>query len=342
MRSLLIALTSCCAVTAVASSVMAQEGAAFYKGKTVTYVVATSPGGGYDFYGRLVARYMQAALPDSTFVIKNVPGAGHIVGANFIYAAKPDGLTIGTFNTGLIYAQIAKGAGVKFDLSRMSWIGKASTEQRVMVVSALSPFKTFADVQAATTEKPVKVSIGGVGSAAYAETMIIAKAFNQNFRVIPGYVGGDSEMAMRRGEIDANFGGLATYEPFVENGYGKFVLQSGGKAEQGVPQARDLAKTPEAKSLIALIDSQAEIGRFTAGPPNIPANQLETLRAAYKAAMENPELQEQAAKAEKPVEPLYGEDVAKRIRAALDQTPEMAAFIAEVTKPAEKEKKAKK
>src|ERR1700754_851222 len=117
MRSLLIAVTSCCAI--VAAPAMAQEGAAFYKGKTVTYVVATSPGGGYDFYGRLVARYMQPALPESTFVIKNVPGAGHIVGANFIYAAKPDGLTIGTFNTGLIYAQIAKGPGVKFDLGRM-------------------------------------------------------------------------------------------------------------------------------------------------------------------------------------------------------------------------------
>jgi tripartite-type tricarboxylate transporter receptor subunit TctC len=338
MRKLLVVASGCFAAAAIAVPAMAQQGADFYKGKTVTYVVATSPGGGYDFYGRLAARFMQAALPDSTFVVKNMPGAGHIVGANYIYAAKPDGLTIGTFNTGLIYAQIAKGAGVKFDLARMSWIGKASTEQRVMVVSTLSPYKTFADVQAATKDKPVKVSIGGVGSAAYAETMIIARAFNLNFRVIPGYVGSDSEMAMRRGEIDANFGGLATYEPFVENGYGKFVLQSGGEAEAGVPQARDLAKSREAKSLIALIDSQAEIGRFTAGPPQIPADQLATLRAAYKAAMENPELRAQAAKAEKPIEPLYGEDVARRIREALDQTPEMAAFIAEVTKPKKKKK----
>src|SRR5690349_12943473 len=202
MQRLLLTVTSLCAVAVAAVPAQAQDGAAFYKGKTVTYVVATSPGGGYDFYGRLVARYMQLALPESTFVIKNLPGAGHIVGANFIYAAKPDGLTIGTFNTGLIYAQIAKGAGVKFDLGKMSWIGKASTEQRVMVVSSQSPYKSFADIQAATKEKPVKVSIGGVGSAAYAETKIIERAFNLNFRVIPGYVGGESEMAMRRGEID--------------------------------------------------------------------------------------------------------------------------------------------
>ncbi len=69
----------------------AQEGADFYKGKTVTYIVATAPGGGYDTYGRLVAEYMQKYLPGSTFVVKNMPGAGHVIGANAIYASRPDG-----------------------------------------------------------------------------------------------------------------------------------------------------------------------------------------------------------------------------------------------------------
>ncbi len=94
------------AVAMAASSACAQTGADFYKGKTVTYIAATSPGGGYDLYGRLVAEFMQKHLPGSTFVVKNVPGAGHIVGANTIYASKPDGLTIGIFNTGLIYNQV--------------------------------------------------------------------------------------------------------------------------------------------------------------------------------------------------------------------------------------------
>ncbi len=89
-----------------ASPSHAQTGADFYKDKTVTYIVATAPGGGYDLYGRLIAEYMQKYLPGSTFVVKNVPGAGHIVGANTLYASKPDGLTIGTFNTGLIFTQL--------------------------------------------------------------------------------------------------------------------------------------------------------------------------------------------------------------------------------------------
>jgi len=64
----------------------AQTGADFYKGKTVNYIVATAPGGGYDTYARMITEYMQKYLSGSTFVVKNVPGAGHIVGANTIYA----------------------------------------------------------------------------------------------------------------------------------------------------------------------------------------------------------------------------------------------------------------
>src|SRR4051812_4302911 len=91
------------AISALAVPAQAQRGADFFKDKTVNYIVATAPGGGYDTYGRLVAEYMQKYLPGSTFVVKNVPGAGHLVGTNSIYASRPDGLTIGTFNTGLIY-----------------------------------------------------------------------------------------------------------------------------------------------------------------------------------------------------------------------------------------------
>jgi tripartite-type tricarboxylate transporter receptor subunit TctC len=117
-----------------APAALAQTGADFFKGKTVTYIVATSPGGGYDFYGRLVADYMQRYLPGSTFVVKNMPGAGHLVGANAINASPADGLTIGTFNTGLIYNQLIKKDGVRFDLTKMSWIGKAASDPRVVVV----------------------------------------------------------------------------------------------------------------------------------------------------------------------------------------------------------------
>ncbi len=78
----------------------------FYKGKVIGYIVATKPGGAYDAYARLIGKYMQKYLPGSTVIVKNIPGAGHIIGANETYLAKPNGLTIGTFNTSMIYSQI--------------------------------------------------------------------------------------------------------------------------------------------------------------------------------------------------------------------------------------------
>jgi len=81
-------------------------------------------------YARLIGKYMQKYLPGSTVIVKNVPGAGHIIGANETYLAKTDGLTIGTFNTGLIYSQIAGLPGIRFDLAKYSWIGKTGNGYR--------------------------------------------------------------------------------------------------------------------------------------------------------------------------------------------------------------------
>src|SRR5690349_1754873 len=122
---------------------MAQEGAAFFDGKTVNYIVATEPGGGYDTNGRLVAEFMQKHLPGSTFVVQNMPGAGHLIGTNFVYASEPDGLTFGTFNTGLIYRQLTGDKAIKFDLGKMSWIGKVSSDPRVIVMSKQSGIESF-------------------------------------------------------------------------------------------------------------------------------------------------------------------------------------------------------
>src|ERR1700722_10753559 len=139
-----ILMTSLALVLVGTTRLQAAESAQeFFKGKTITYIVATSPGGGYDSYGRLVARYMNKYLPGSKIIIRNMPGAGHVIGANTIYASRPDGLTIGTFNTGLIYLQLLQESGVRFDLAKMSWIGKAASDTRVLVLSKTSGVKNI-------------------------------------------------------------------------------------------------------------------------------------------------------------------------------------------------------
>ena len=322
-----------CAATiwAAAGTAQAQDNAAYFKGKTVNYIVATAAGGGYDTYGRLVAEYMQKYLPGSTFVVRNMPGAGHLIGANAIYAAKPDGLTIGTFNTGLIYTQIAKHDGVKFDLKKMSWLGKAATDPRVVVVASQSPIKSWADIVA--SKEPLNFATSGPGGANFVETLALTAILKLPIRMLSGYNGTDDQLAMRRNEIVGTIASRSSYDQFVKNGYARYIVQFGGAAND-TPQLSTLVKGDDAQRLVKLITAQGDIARLTAGPPNIPEDVLGALRAAYKSALSDREFQERAEKLEKPVEALYGDDVAAAVAAALDQTPEVTQLLVEGFKSA--------
>jgi tripartite-type tricarboxylate transporter receptor subunit TctC len=307
-----------------ASPAPAQTGADFYKGKTVTYIVSTAPGGGFDLYGRMVSEYMQKYLPGSTFVVKNIPGAGHLIGANTIYASKPDGLTIGTFTTGLLYNQIVKLDGVQFDLEKMSWIGKASSDPRVLTLGAQVPIKSYQELQA--NKQTLNFSTSGIGSAAYVETVMLTRALKLPAKILTCYQGTDDHLAIRRGEVQASISSRSSWEPFVKNGYGHFVFQIGGN-QPDVPQLAGLVTDPAAQALVALVQSQGDISRLTAGPPAIPEDRLEALRTAYRKSMEDPEMQAKAAKLERPLEPAYGEDVRRMVKAALTQSPETVALL---------------
>jgi tripartite-type tricarboxylate transporter receptor subunit TctC len=313
---------------APASAESAEE---FFKGKTLTYIVSTAPGGGYDTYARLIAGAMEKYLPVKNIIVKNVPGAGHIIGANELYASKPDGLTIGTFNTGLVYAQLLERQGVKFDLAKMTYIGKAASDPRVMIMSTESDIASFDDLKAAKDQ--VKFASAGPGSASFNETKMLVNVLGLNVKQITGYDGQEGEMAMMRGEVAGQLGSRSSLLPFVENGFGRMILQIGGTRDRGyeaVPLASEVMPEGDAKAVAALIASQAELARLTAAPPNLPADRAALLIKAYQSALEDWDLQSQAAKLGRPLDPLYGEEVGRRIQSALDQSPEVVALVTSV------------
>lgn len=306
---------------ALAGAAQAQD---FYKGKTITYIVATSPGGGYDTYARLIGKYLEKHL-GAKVLVKNIPGAGHIVGTNTLAAAKPDGLTIGTFNTGLIYAQILDREGIRFDLREFEWIGKAAADPRALVLGNESGLKTFDDL--AMVEEPVKFATSGVGSASFTDTQLLRSALDLKIDVVPGFNGNEGELAMLRGEIAGQVGSMSSLNSFVDNGYGTFALVIGGEAGD-VPQARDKATTDKGRSIIALVHAMSELGRLTAAPPGTPAERVAELRAAYRNALSDPALLAEAEKLGIPIEPAYGDDVARLVNEALNQSPETVEIIA--------------
>ncbi|MBT8437316.1 MAG: hypothetical protein HKN77_06625 [Woeseiaceae bacterium] len=300
------------------------DGGNFYAGKTISYIVSTDPGGGYDTYARMIGSYLQKYIGADNVIIRNLPGAGHMVGANTLWRSRPDGLTIGTFNAGLVYGQLLGKDGVQFDLRKFEWVGKAAGEPRSIVVSNECSIQSMAELMAAT--EPVKFGTAGLGSASYSDTMLLADALNLKLITVPGFEGTEGEMSMMRGEICAILGSTSSHQAFVDSGYGHFIVSIGGSID-GVPNAMDLAESERARSLILIIDALAQLGRITAAPPGTPVDRVNALRAAYRQSLEDPALLDEAHRMARPIEPAIGDDVSQLVKAALDQTPETIEMI---------------
>jgi tripartite-type tricarboxylate transporter receptor subunit TctC len=305
----------------------------FYNGKVLTYIVATKPGGGYDTYARLIGKYMEKYLPGSTVIIKNVPGAGHIVGANEVYLSKPDGLTIGTFNTGLIYAQIVGQKGIRFDLTKYSWIGKANSELRVFIVGIKTPYQSIKDIL--DSKEPIKMPSSGVGSQDHNETLILAEALPAKLQPIPGYAGREGEMAILRGECAAIIGSYTGLIGFIKAKECRVLLQFGaGKSRDlpDVPHLKELKVSPKGQTLVKLVNNIDQLGRLTAAPPGTQPARLEALREVYKKALADPELLKEGEKRGLGFDPAFGDDVAAMITEAVNQPEENMTLLKKIIK----------
>src|SRR5262245_41315525 len=151
---------------ALPASVWAQQVGAQqpYAGKTVTIIVGYKAGGGYDATARLLARHLPKHIPGKpTIIVQNMPGANSMIAANHVYnVAKPDGLTIGTFNRNLPVAQLTKVEGVKYDMTKFAWIGSAASECTILAVRSDLPYKSVEDLKKA--KEPIIIGATGPGA----------------------------------------------------------------------------------------------------------------------------------------------------------------------------------
>ncbi len=309
---------------------------AFFNGKTVTYVVATSAGGGYDTYARTITPFIQKYLPGSTVIVKNSPGAGHIIGANEVYLAKPDGLTFGTFNTALIFSQLVGAQGIQFDLAKLSWIAKLSSDNRVLLIGAKTPYKTFDDAVKASQTTPIVLSSAGVSSASNIDALLLQQAMGMKVKMIAGYTGNDSDLAILRGEVEGEVGSYSSLAHFVDSGDARILLQIGAQKDPalaGVPLLKDIASANR-KAIADLLLVDASIGRLVAGPPGMPEARRQALIQAFQKATKDPEYLANMQKAKLPVDPAFGDDVATLIKSSLTHTPEDLASLKALLGPA--------
>ena len=311
--------------------VSASQAKPFYEGKVIKIIVTTKPGGGYDFYGRLIARYMQKYLPGSTIIVKNIPGAGDMIGTNTIYNAKPDGLTFGIFNRGVGLLQVIGMKGVKFDFRKFNFLGVACSEIYSFAVSA-DKYKSIDDVL--KDENP-RIASSGMGTMDYIAPVLFYYMMGQNnYTLATGYAGGETSLAIMRKEMDGTFGAFNSRKDMVDAGYARFVMFIGKNKPAGyedVPFIEEVLKNNKYKSTVDFLVGMQVIGRPFAGPPGIPQDRLEILRKAFEKSVNDPECATFAEKAGRPVELISAGEAEKWAQGLFDLPADVVQLLKKAT-----------
>jgi hypothetical protein len=309
-------------VTLAAGPAAAQEA-----GRNVTLIVTSEPGGGYDLYGRLVARHLGAHLPGQPkIVVQNMPGAGGIVGANWVYNLAPrDGSIIAVLPEILAIGQLIDNQSGKYDARRFNWIGRANSNVGVQHTFTSSGILTIEDA------KRREVVVAGVGPASY--SVIFPRLTNAllhtRFKIVAGYAGASAaNLAFERGEVDSvdtPWSVLKATHPdwIASKKIAMLVEYCIGRPPDlpDTPAVVDLAQNDEQRRIFQLYASGCAIGRSVAAPPGLPAAMVAAYRAAFLETMHDPALLEDAKKARLELNPLPGEALQKLIADTFDIPP---------------------
>jgi tripartite-type tricarboxylate transporter receptor subunit TctC len=321
-------LLALCGVFAASSAIAQNKTAEFYKANdTIRLVVGSEPGGGYDAYARLLAKHLGKHIPGNpNIVVQNMPGAGGIVAANWIYNIAPkDGTAIGQTQRLVPIKQIMGEPGPQFETAKFNWLGSLASE-----VTTCLAWKASTDVKTLEDLKKKEVIIGGSGPND-TETVpaILNNVLGTKFKIISGYPSSTAiTLAMERGEVQAvcsSWSSLKTRNAHWFQGDPKvnILVQASTKKHPelpNVPLALDHAKNPEDKALLELNDARLAVGRPFMLPPGVPADRVKALRTAFDKMVKDKEFLADAKKEKRELDVVSGEEM-QELFARLAKTP---------------------
>jgi tripartite-type tricarboxylate transporter receptor subunit TctC len=306
----------------------AQSVADFYKGKTVELLIGYSGGGGYDVYARLLARHMGRHIPGNpTIVPRNMPGAGSLVLANWLYNVAPkDGTAFGIIGRGTPFDPLLGIEAAKFDPTKYLWLGSMNNEVSVCVSWHTSGITKFEQL----LEK--ELTVGGTGPSADTDQFprITNSVLGTKFRIISGYPGGnDISLAMERGEVGGRCGWswssvISTRMNWFKEKKVHVLMQLALEKHDdlpNVPLVVDLAKGDEQQATLRVIFSRQALGRPFLGPPGVPQDRAAALQKAFMDTMKDKVFLAEAEKAKLEITPLSGPAVQKIIEGAAKTNP---------------------
>lgn len=314
----------------------------FYKGKTMRFIVAFSPGGAFDTYTRAIARHFGKNVPGNpSTVVENMTGAGGIIQANYMFQrAKPDGLTIGNNIGGLVLQQIMGAKGIEFDGRKFEYIGVPSVDDSVCALTKASGVTNMEKWFAA--KEPVKLGGVGPGGTLSDVARTLRAALGLPIRVIDGYKGvAEVRLAADSGELAGYCGGWESvkilWRKAIEAGEVSVVLQVTTKRHPElphVPLALDFAKTDEARQLLKYaVHDVAIMQRFYFFPPGTPKERVRILRKSFMDTLKDPGFLADTAKTNLTIAPVSGEEIEDIVSGLFKLDAEMVAKLRGVLVP---------
>src|SRR5215475_10405072 len=294
MRPLIAALVALPAL--VATPAAAQSVADFYRGKTVTIVVSTSTGGGYDAMARAVARHIGRHIPGNpSVVVRNMPGAGGITAVNWLYAAaEKDGTAAGLVQNGTPLEPLFGTKAARYDATKFNWLGTPSYEVSMVLVWHSVPVNTIDDLRKVETT----MGASGANSTPAFYTRLLNATLGTRMKLINGYPGqNDAFLAMERGELDGYpsvfYSALTSTRPnWLKDKQAKAIVQYGPerlKELPDVPFATDLLTSEDDRLLMQAAAAPLALGRPLVMPPGVPAERVDAMRKALADTFADPE-----------------------------------------------------
>lgn len=324
----LLALPLVALASITAGEAMAQDNACdFFKGKTVELVVPFEPGGGFDIYGRMVAKFMGDELGAAHMIVRNQPGAGGLLATNQTWKAKPDGLRIQLMSiSGMMTAEVGGAEGVGFKSGEFSWIGRVTGEPDIIATSPEGGVDSVEALKKISSERKVRIGSSGVGDIDYVEAELLKIIFNLNSDIITGFSGApEVYTSLARGELDLFASSLSGAVVAVKAASGKPLWVFGTEKTDVMPDVTPLSEVVDPKFL-PLVEAHSNViaaGRAIAAPPGVDEARLTCLRDAFDRTMTGDGLKEESKKLNRPVQPLSGAEMDKMITSVTEGAPQV-------------------
>jgi tripartite-type tricarboxylate transporter receptor subunit TctC len=297
-----------------------------WRGKQITLNIGYGPGGGYDNYARLIARYLGRYLPGNPNVVTvSRPGAGSIKLANELYNALPsDGTVLGMIGDVLLIKQVLGEPEIKFVARNFNWIGRLASTDPVLVVRPQTGIRRIADAR----HKDIHIGVPGAGSATAQSIRVLNNLLGTRFKMISGYSSStEVRLAVERGEADGSGSVLWRIgkDWVVANRLTLLYQIAAEKAADlpDVPRFVDLGESDDQRRLLRFFASYVEIGRSVVAPPTLAPDRVAALRAAFDSMAADPALLAEADRQHIELSVLSGE----KLQAAVQEVSNLPARL---------------